>query len=194
MAVVRELGAPVLPSFPADDWVCGAVEPVARAGLTGDLTRGRVDALVADGFEASWAGVAPRVDRVVVLGFNETRLGLCARALARSLATSRADGLGFVLVAGLAVEGAAVVFGLLATLRAGPSEEGFFFAVAESELCERVSDLSDFDPVETFVSVFSRDGSALGSVSVFVAVVVLRVWSGSPLISLSCSGRPSAII
>jgi hypothetical protein len=58
----------VLPLFPAGAWVGGAIEPGARAGL--------VDALAADGFEVSWAGVGPRTGRVVVLGLSETRLGL----------------------------------------------------------------------------------------------------------------------
>lgn len=100
-----------------------------------------------------------------------------------------------MLVAGLVVEGAGVDFGLLATLRAGPREEGFFFAVAdESELCEGVSDLSDFDPVEASVSAFSGEGSAWGVASVFVAVVSLTIGYGSPLVSSGCSGRLSAII
>ena len=137
----------------------------------------------------------PRVDRVVVLGFSETRLGLWAKEVARSLATSRAEGLELVLLgADLVVEGAVVVLGLLATLRAEPIEEGFFLTVPdESDFCERLSELADLGSAET-ASVFFAVSRAFGAVSVRGAGSPLVASSDSPFVSVTCSGRPSAII
>jgi hypothetical protein len=129
------------------------------------------DALAAVGFGASWAGVEPRVVRDVVLGFSETRLGLCARELARSLATSRAEGLEFVLLgADLEAEGAAVTLDLLGTLRAEPTEEGFFLTVPEeSDFCERLSELADLDSAGTASGFVGGVSRVFGAVSVRVA-------------------------
>jgi hypothetical protein len=144
LVVVRVLEAPVLPGLAADAWFDVFIEPGTRAGLGGDFTPGLLDAPAACGFEGSCAGAEPRVGRVVVLGFSETRLGLWAKELARSLATSRAVGLELVLwAAGFApVEAAVVGADLLAALRADPTEEGFFLITTdESDFCEGVSEL-----------------------------------------------------
>jgi hypothetical protein len=174
---VRVLGAPALPTFPADVCAGAVIEPGARAGLVGDLIPALVDALAIGGFGASWAGVGPRVERVVVFGFSETRLGLWARELARSLATSRAEGLELVLLGpDLAVEDAVVTLGLLGTLRAEPTEEGFFFTVPdESDFCERLSELADLVPAGTASFFFGGVSRAFGAVSVRVAGSSLAV-------------------
>ena len=59
----------------------------------GDLDRGLEEVVLVDGLAASADGVAPRVVRVAALvaGLSEGRLGLWARELARSFATSRAE-------------------------------------------------------------------------------------------------------
>ena len=97
LVVVRVLGAPVFPSLAAGAWVDVVAEPGTRVGLGGGFIPDLLDAPAAFGFEVSCAAAEPRVGRAVVLGSSETRLGLWARELARSLATSRAVGLELVL-------------------------------------------------------------------------------------------------
>jgi hypothetical protein len=172
VVVVRVLGAPAVPAFPADGCVGAAIELDTRAGLVGDFIPDLVDALATGGFAVSWAGVEPRVDRAIGLGFSETRLGLWANELERSLATSRADGLALVLLGmDLVVEGAAAALCLLATLRAEPTEEGFF--PDESDFCERLSEFADLGPAETASAFFGGVSRVFGALSVCGA--------GSPL-------------
>ena len=97
LVVVRVLGATALPSLAAGAWVDVVTELGTRVGLGGDFIPGLLDTPAACAFEVSCAVAEPRVGRVVVLGFSETRLGLWTRELARSLATSRAVGLELVL-------------------------------------------------------------------------------------------------
>lgn len=178
----------MFPSFEEDALVGAAIEPGGWEDRVGEFTPDLIDALASNCFEDSWAGMEPRGDRTFVLGFSETVLGLCARELARSLATSRGEGLEFVLVVDLRAKGAGVALGLLAVLRAELTGEGFLLVWRGLDLCERVLGLADFDSTETSFAVFggvSRNG---GVVSTGVADVSVVGCSDSPLLPSTCSG------
>lgn len=135
--------------------------------------------MVVDDFGDS-TGVAPRTGRGAVLGFRETRLGLWARALDRSLATSRADGLEAPLW-GFDVE---VLDGLFAVV---PTVDGFLLIDA-SGFCEGVSETVDLDLEAGPVLGASCDWGAV-SERAAGSWVVLFCWGFIAMVS----GRPSAI-
>ena len=116
--LVRPEELPLRPSFAADDGGGAVSEAGRRTGLVGDFVRGFAPLAAVDIFGLSTDGADPRVARVRVLdaALSEARLGLWVSALARSLATSRADGgLVTVLIVDVlvAVDTAEVGVGLL---------------------------------------------------------------------------------
>ena len=132
-------------------------------------------------------GVEPRIGRAVVLGFKETRLGLWARELERSLATSRAEALEVLFWDRCPPVDVAVVDGLLAVV--DPTLDGFLLIDA-SDFCEGVSEVVDLDLAEA--------GPLLGASGDWGAVSECA--GGSWAVIFGCrfvwrvSGRPSAMI
>lgn len=122
--LVRAVGADPGPSLAEDACVGAVAEAGSRTGFVGDFVRGLGPwAVVEEAFGDSWDGVGPRAVRadVFAAGFKEARLGLCARALDLSLATSLAEGCLVVVLADdfAAVAGAAEL-GLLGALLLAP--------------------------------------------------------------------------
>lgn len=129
-----------------------------------------------------------------VLGFSEAVLGLCARELARSLATSRAEGLECVVAVDLMAKGAGGDLGLLAVLRAELTGDDFLLVSGGLDLCESTSGVADFDSTETSFAAFGRVSRSCGVVSMGVVDGPVTGCSDSPLLLLTCSGRASANI